>query len=50
MEGRVGGSKEAVEKVKSMQIKRVTTQQVVTIVDDWGQKIVKQAQVLNQNV
>jgi hypothetical protein len=44
MEGRVSGSKEAVEKVKSMQIKRVTTQQVVTIVDDWGQKIVKQAQ------
>lgn len=42
--GRVSGSKEAVELVKNMQIKRVTTQQVVTIVDDWGQRIVKQSQ------
>lgn len=45
MERRVEGSKEAVEKMKSMQIKRVTTQQVVTIVDDWGERIVKQAQI-----
>lgn len=49
MERRVNGSKEAVEKVKSMQIKRVTTQQVVTIVDDWGQRIVKQAQANLEN-
>ena len=43
-ERRVEGSKEAVEKMKSMQIKRVTSPQVVTIVDDWGDRIVKQAQ------
>jgi len=30
--------------MKGMQIKRVTNTQVVTIVDDWGQRIVKQAQ------
>lgn len=41
---RVEGSKDAVEKMKSMQIKRVTNTQIVTIVDDWGQRIVKQAQ------
>lgn len=44
MDRRVEGSKEAVEKMKSMQIKRVTTQQVVSIVDDWGERIVKKAQ------
>jgi len=44
-ERRVEGSKEAVEKMKSMQIKRVTSPQVVTIVDDWGERIVKQAQL-----
>lgn len=49
MEGRVSGSKEAVELAKNMQIKRVTTQQVVAIVDDWGQRIVKQAQTNLEN-
>ncbi|RDB04231.1 hypothetical protein DVG78_19780 [Runella aurantiaca] len=44
-ERRVEGSKEAVERMKSMQIKRVTSPQVVTIVDDWGERIVKQAQL-----
>ncbi|MEZ4900460.1 MAG: hypothetical protein R2822_01135 [Spirosomataceae bacterium] len=43
-DSRLEGAKEAVEKMKSMQIKRVTNTQVVTIVDDWGQRIVKQAQ------
>ena len=42
---RVEGSKEAVEKMKSMQIKRVTDSQVIEIVDDWGKRIVKQAQL-----
>lgn len=41
---RVEGAKEAVEKMKSLQIKRVTSQQVATIVDDWGARIVKQSQ------
>lgn len=43
-EQRLEGSKEAVDKIKSMQIKRVTPQQIVAIVDDWGARIVKQAQ------
>ncbi|WP_428654938.1 hypothetical protein [Runella sp.] len=43
-ERRVEGSKEAVEKMKSMQIKRVTSPQVVDIVDEWGERIIKQAQ------
>lgn len=45
MERRVEGSKEVVEKMKSMQIKRVTNPQVIEIVDDWGERIVKQAQL-----
>lgn len=43
-ERRVEGSKEAVEKMKSMQIKRVTSPQVVNIVDEWGERIVEQVQ------
>lgn len=43
-ERRVEGSKEAVEKMKNMQIKRVTSPQVVNIVDEWGERIVKQMQ------
>jgi hypothetical protein len=43
---RVEGAKEAVEKMKSLQIKRVTPLQVATIVDDWGGRIVKQSQQL----
>ncbi|MFN8346273.1 MAG: hypothetical protein U0X91_14820 [Spirosomataceae bacterium] len=43
-EQRPEGAKEAVERMKSMQIKRVTGPQVVTIVEDWGERIVKQAQ------
>ncbi len=45
MDRRLEGSREAVEKMKSMQIKRVTTTQVVSIVDDWGERIVKRAQL-----
>ncbi|AEI48553.1 hypothetical protein Runsl_2140 [Runella slithyformis DSM 19594] len=43
-ERRVEGSKEAVEKMKSMQIKRVTSPQVVNIVDEWGERIVERVQ------
>ncbi len=50
MDRRVEGSKEAVEKMKSMQIKRVTNPQVIEIVDDWGERIVKQAQLQLESV
>lgn len=45
LDQRVEGSKEAVEKMKSTQIKRVTDSQVIEIVGDWGGRIVKQAQL-----
>lgn len=45
LDQRLEGSKEAVEKMKSTQIKRVTDSQVIEIVEDWGERIVKQAQL-----
>lgn len=45
LDQRLEGSKEAVEKMKSTQIKRVTDSQVIEIVGDWGGRIVKQAQL-----
>lgn len=45
LDQRLEGSKEAVEKMKSTQIKRVTDSQVIEIVGDWGERIVKQAQL-----
>jgi len=50
LDRRVEGSKEAVEKMKSMQIKRVTNLQIIEIVDDWGARIVKQAQLQLESV
>jgi hypothetical protein len=50
LDQRVEGSKEAVEKMKSMQIKRVTDSQVIEIVGDWGGRIVKQVQLQLENV
>ncbi|MFN4146739.1 MAG: hypothetical protein ACK4GN_13015 [Runella sp.] len=38
------GAKEAIESVKSRQIKRVTNTQLTVIVDDWGRRIVQQIQ------
>ncbi|TAE36837.1 MAG: hypothetical protein EAZ70_10080 [Runella slithyformis] len=44
LDNRIQNSKELAEEMRGVQIKRVTSTQTITIVDDWGKRIVKQAQ------
>lgn len=44
LDNRIQNSKALAEEMRGVQIKRVTNTQTVTIVDDWGKRIVKQAQ------
>jgi hypothetical protein len=44
LKDRVQNTKALAEEMSNMKIKRVTNEQVVTIVDNWGQKIIKKAE------
>jgi len=44
LDNRIQNNKALADEIRGTQIKRVTATQTVTIVDDWGKRIVKQAQ------